>query len=452
MRCWRLFGFASLLTAGCAGDAASARDQWLVTVGTDLPVPQLADRLLVEVLDEAGASCTACRRQLDVGDPGKWPISFGIVPAPATDSLRLTLHRSVSVGLDGLPAGPTRIVGGGVLPSAQGLTKISVKLELACFGIVDESGERLCDPATRELSQPPTLAAGGEELPAPGSAELAALQPCDGAVPSDMTCVGGGLFLLGSPRPIVALEYSPSPERLVRISSFALDTDEVTVGSVRELVGRGELSSAPRARSLVPDDSAHACTYLGQNDATNDAFPINCISHALASEVCQRLGKRLPTEAEWEYAASNQTTETTWPWGGSGEPCDFAIIGRGRLPFVPEGESIDCIQGDVTEVPSGPVAGGHPADRSHSGIANLGGNVAEWTADDFQEYGTGCWVSDSIALVDPRCEVEGGPLAALRGGDWSAMPFSAEAARRYAAVRSYTSLVDVGFRCALSLD
>ena len=63
-------------SAVACGGGVSERDQWTVWLTTDTPIPQLADRGLIDVLDESGSlACSECRRQIGLPrDPAAWPI------------------------------------------------------------------------------------------------------------------------------------------------------------------------------------------------------------------------------------------------------------------------------------------------------------------------------------------------------------------------------------------
>ena len=97
-----------LLSACTACAAAEARDQWLLTISTDAPIPALGDRLLVEILDAGGElACSACRRHFDATSLSALPLSFGAAADPSFHSVRARLHRS-AVGHGRVPPAPVR--------------------------------------------------------------------------------------------------------------------------------------------------------------------------------------------------------------------------------------------------------------------------------------------------------------------------------------------------------
>src|SRR6187549_1622271 len=92
-----------LALAGCSGEAAP-RPEWVVTVSTDAPVPQLGDRLLIETVTESGElACDSCRRVLSAGSAEELPVSFSVVPSGSRLLLRARLYRARITGGDGLP-------------------------------------------------------------------------------------------------------------------------------------------------------------------------------------------------------------------------------------------------------------------------------------------------------------------------------------------------------------
>jgi sulfatase modifying factor 1 len=446
-------GALAVLLGACEGTVADALPQWTVVLGTDAPVPQLGDRLLVEILDAEGEpACGGCRRQLGVGDMQGWPLSFGVVPPEGPTSLRVRarLYRSQDTGYDGLPGSDRLIDALGVLPVPSGPVRVAVALRMACFGVVaDVAGRRSCDAATGELGPEPDLpiVVDDSSLPAPGSWGPAQPVRCRADVPAGMGCLPGGAFLLGSPESTFGpTALQPRPEQLVQLSPFALDLDEVTIGQVRQLVLAG-LVGPPVSQSPDPTSLAAMCQYLGPNDASNDAMAANCVSYALGSQICAAFGKRLPTEAEWEYAAGNVSRESRYPWGGSEDACSMAIVARGRIDAPSDVSS--CRATDGQTVPPGPVAGGHPLDVTELGIRNLGGNVDEWVADRFAPYGTACW-DPAVLALDPRCDQGSAGQHGIRGGSWQSFPFNARAFVRNASVGDGPA-ASTGLRCAVSM-
>ncbi len=443
--------------AGCGESVGEPRAQWTVFVGTDATLPQFGDRLLLEVLGEDGdAACLGCRRQLGAGDAASWPVSFGVVPPEGGGAARVRarLYRADHTGPDGLPSGLPVIDGLAQLPATDAPIDVGMALSMNCLGVAsDVAGRKTCDPASGALVNEPVLAAaeGGGALPAPGTFPAAAEVPCPAEPPAGMVCIPGGLFAIGDPYFFpTGADLNPLPEHLVRLSPYAIDADEVTVGQVRELVASGAIPGAPVVRGNDPATLEGACTYLGPGNTANDGLPVSCISRALAEAVCAASGKRLPTEAEWEFAAVNRTRETRFPWGDlESGACDKAIVGRGRSQFEADlGESSTCRTGGA---PWGVVPGGGEGDVTDLGVKNLAGNVAEWVADRYQRYDEPCWASGEPILTDPRCDQASpslGNVASVRGGSFSDPIFAVRSVQRDGAGGG--ALPYIGVRCARS--
>jgi len=443
---------------GCGSEAAAPRAQWKIVISTDAAVPQLGDRLLVEILDEQSNVCPACRRMFSAGEPSRWPFSFGIVavegqPPPR---VRAVLHRAGLVGTDGLP--PTvgaHISAVGRLPPTSALREVDMTLSVGCFGLgADPKSGLSCDPATATLEPERVL----EETfvhPAPSSATILQPTDCAGTVPQEMVCIPGGAFIMGSGVGFsLSQDLVASPEHLVRVSAFALDREEMTVGNLKGLLS--QLPDSPLPQDPNPGEQLGACTFV-DGDSKNDELPVTCISFDLAAQACALLGKRLPSEAEWEWAAGNTSSETVYAWGGDEDICNRAVIGVGRFDAEMDKllsfESTSCRpKSDGTIQPWGPVAGGKPDDVTTLGVHNLGGNVSEWVADAFARYDDECWDGSGPQLIDPLCPQPGSSslVRAVRGASWSAVGATAPVATRNGTddggPRSW-----VGFRCAKSM-
>ena len=456
LRAWlvsALSALAALAVAACEPSVAAPREQWFVAIATDTVVPQFGDRLVVELLDAEGDVCNGCSRVFGVAAAQDWPVSFGVVPPEGADGpfrVRARLFRAdwqdyqgdvpAGLGLDALA----------VLPDPNGVTNVALELPMDCFGVTaDVQGSMTCDPASATLVDAPTLRALADHgaLLDPGDWPFAMPMPCTSSPPEDMVCVPGGVFLMGDQRGIgVGLpETTAQPLRLVRVSPLAMDIDEVSVRTVRLLV-RDEGFPAPVA--FNPNDGlSSACHYLSSGDDSNDDLPINCISFGNAALLCERLGKRLPTEAEWEHAAGNRRAETTYPWGDEVDVCERAIVGRGRTMAGEElREVTTCRTTDGLTRPPGPVAGGHDGDVTLLGVRNLSGNMSEWIADELSPLDGPCWHPEQTMLVNPICEAGTLPTHGLRGGSWAGHEFAARAFERGG------SLIDgplpvIGVRC-----
>jgi formylglycine-generating enzyme required for sulfatase activity len=134
--------------------------------------------------------------------------------------------------------------------------------------------------------------------------------------------------------------------------------------------------------------------------------PVGQITWDGASLYCKGRGKRLPTEAEWEFAARGRTARR-FPWGEQEPRCDEVAWGRKQdMPCAPRSPEPGLL-----------AVGTAPLDRTPEGVRDLGGNVMEWVQDQFIKP----YLPECGKCVDPRIE-EPVPLQedvrVLRGGSW----------------------------------
>jgi formylglycine-generating enzyme required for sulfatase activity len=470
-----------------------------VQITTDAPVPQVGDRVLLEVLDERGnVACAACRRDAVRATPSAWPFSFGVEATPAGIRVRARLYRGDHVGTDGHPIAATTIDFVGKLPPASDApTAVGIHLTLDCIGVpADPAAGTTCVDASRNVVAAPQVGAPRERGPngGVGSSHLVAAGELRTTCPQapdpsrdGMACVRGGVFFLGdslAPAPHSDVLAAPIPERLVSLDSFYLDAREVTVGALKQFVatavddlgnpvcvpsavGCATGKNCPlcwgNAKHLYTVDKPGSksarrfCTYDPDSDA-NDAKAVNCVSHRLASALCVSLGKRLPTEAEWEYAASGGALETRFPWGNEPVGCERANLAHGMKTGSARDDS-SCLgpgAADGTGV-ADPAALAQGGDKGPAPpIYELAGNVSEWTRDVFDSYGadSGCWGSPELALLrNPTCPpADAGVDAsvfAYRGGSWrDPLQAAWSANRAYASSPPGVPMPHLGFRCA----
>ncbi len=155
----------------------------------------------------------------------------------------------------------------------------------------------------------------------------------------------------------------------------------------------------------------------------NEERPIVCETWFEAAAFCIWDGGFLPSEAEWNYAASGGDEQRVYPW--SKDPPTSTTVDCGHANYA------GCA-GTVIKVGSAPQGDGR---WSH---ADLSGNAWEWNADWYQVYPTPCVDCGSFTQTSSR---------AIRGGSYgSAMSNVVASMRNYAAPVYHQH--SVGFRCA----
>jgi formylglycine-generating enzyme required for sulfatase activity len=332
--------------------------------------------------------------------------------------------------------------------------KALVVLRAACFGTMADIGDfgalSTCVDAENvrvavtpaaldaDLAAPATLAGSSEQAYATDCATPPRPGGTANGVPlhDDEVCVRGGGFVFGG-RDSSSGDPSmdPLPERVAFMSSFLIDRYEVTVGRYRQALSKG--FSTPFTGTI-----GSYCKWTPQ-PGSNEEFPLNCITTEGARAFCEFAGGRLPTEAQWEYVASEAGREfkSHYPWGDIDPACTDVDYGRTSFSTCPKLTSgpatVTKYERDGGDVTPGPG----PA------IVDLGGNVSEFVGDTFAPFSSNCWLA--APLADPACRALGN-RGALRGGNYSQGLLQLRSTQRqlYPA-ETYSD--EVGFRCVRSV-
>jgi len=252
-----------------------------------------------------------------------------------------------------------------------------------------------------------------------------------------------------------------TPSYAATISDFVLDDYEVTVARFRKFVaaynaagkkppnaGAGKNPNNPSDAgwlasydaSLVSDLAAQVSCGLPyqtwtDNPAANENRPINCLSWFTAEAFCIWDGGRLPTFAEWSYAAVGGAQQRYYPW--SSPPNDMNISASNA--------SYDCLGDTLTGCALTDIlrVGSKNDGRGRWLQADLSGNVSEWVQD---------WYSDTppspckgCANLDPGTAV--GKFRHFMGGSFESNAFNQKNGGT-ASTQPSSTMYTVGARCA----
>jgi formylglycine-generating enzyme required for sulfatase activity len=237
---------------------------------------------------------------------------------------------------------------------------------------------------------------------------------------------------------------------MATVGRFTLDLHEVSVARFREFVnaydcwrvsghpsiGDGDIGGEPKygwqlqwTSNLV--DSATlksnlvtcgAASTWAANTPMLDALPINCVTWYEALAFCIWNEARLPTEAEWEFAAAGGSDQRPYPVSPTGAP--FGGEANFISPNLPP--------------PLGPVTVDEENSTERFNTKQLQNNVAEWVFDGAATYRAEPCVGGSCILDDPN-------QRGARGGSWKDPPFPSV---RRAFYDPKSRRDTIGFRCA----
>lgn len=310
--------------------------------------------------------------------------------------------------------------------------------------------------------------------------------------PRGMTFVPGATFLMGSTPAELdeaklwttenlnckdcppAIFPRETPDHLVHVPGYFLDTTETSAGDyatyvasqpaaardVRWMKGVGghwvnadTRQSAPAESALILSLDGVAVAELRPTQGStlvtspliavadhvevlpgHERQPVTNVTWFGAKLYCEAQGKRLPTEAEWELAARGPERRR-FPWGDHPNGCGQAFPTAWRSP---------CVTGGMAPADIGTTA----TDKTPLGIADLGGNVAEWVLDAFRKRYQACQAVCVAPIVHyDSSDPEERGLRVVRGGSYSLSADSTRAASR-SRWWADSAAGDIGFRCA----
>lgn len=235
-----------------------------------------------------------------------------------------------------------------------------------------------------------------------------------------MVVVPAGKFVMGSPADENGREDDEGPEHQVNIASFALSATEITRAQFLRFAKKTKYKAGDTCWTMEEGgvkERQGDWRSLNYSQAVNS--PIGCINWHDASAYANWMSKvtgkryRLPTEAEWEYAARGKTSTARY-WGNDPNAgCAYANVADQTAQKIIRGASSwsvhKCIDGFVFTSPVGSFK------PNAFGLYDMLGNVWEWTADSYHDS----YVS---APADGRAWLGDNEMRVLRGGSWNNGP------------------------------
>jgi formylglycine-generating enzyme required for sulfatase activity len=222
-----------------------------------------------------------------------------------------------------------------------------------------------------------------------------------------MVSIPAGEFTMGSQDG----DADERPAHKVTVDGFSIDVYEVTVGEYGDFLRSGGGHLPPGWEKM--------------NQMKYHKRPVMGVDWADASAYCKSVGKRLPTEAEWEKAARG-TDGRIYPWGNdspSSLHANYGKYGSNDLEALTPVGSLEKGKGPY-------------------GAYDMAGNVWEWVSD---------WYDTDYYKNSPQQNPEGlptGGFKVIRGGAWNSSAKNLRSSDRYWDPPSFRSLYLPGFRCA----
>jgi iron(II)-dependent oxidoreductase len=285
--------------------------------------------------------------------------------------------------------------------------------------------------ATHQLRRGDAVLPATDDVPAPRDRRR---RPAEVLVES-------GEFVMGTSADPWAYD-NERPAHTIDLPAYWIDTTPVSNGAYREFVEDGgyddpfwwtaagwawRTQSGERTPAFwLRDGNTSWRRRFGRLEPLPDDEPVQHVCWYEADAYARWSGQRLPTEAEWEKAASWDPvtlTKRRFPWGDEPPAADHANLGQQRYRPTP--------------------VGSYPAGASPVGALQMLGDVWEWTSSDFTGHPGFC--------VFPYPEYSavffGSEYKVLRGGSWATDPTACRATFRNWDVPVRRQIF-AGFRCA----
>ena len=203
------------------------------------------------------------------------------------------------------------------------------------------------------------------------------VEPVEPATPIEYASIPGGKFTMGTTSVEQGFEDA-KPIREVTIKTFDMAKTAVTVAQYAECVIKGVC-----AEPTTGD-------YCNWGKPGRQLHPVNCVDWNQAQAYAKFKGARLPSEAEFEYAATSGGKNQKYPWGNDAPTSELAVFStNSTMP--------------VCSKPKGNTA---------QGLCDMSGNVWQWMQDKYQDSYKG-------APIDGSAVEAAGSLRVVRGGSFN---------------------------------
>jgi len=235
-------------------------------------------------------------------------------------------------------------------------------------------------------------------------------------VPDNMVFVKGGCFKMGDVFSDVPSNAKPVHE--VCVDDFYMGKYEVTVGEFRIFIEESgykteaELQDGCHSWSGKGEIKKKQFSWSNTNFHQTARDPVVCVSGNDVSEYLRWLNEkvgrkfRLPTEAEWEYAARNGGKDYKYSWGNGGPAENIAdVTAQRELLGKTDGHGYD--DGYALTSPAGSFK------PNEVGLYDMSGNASEWVADWFDEH-----YYDNSLHNNPKGPING-KCKVIRGASWN---------------------------------
>jgi len=257
-------------------------------------------------------------------------------------------------------------------------------------------------------------------------AVLLALAACGSPGKPDWVGVPGGSFQMGS----TELGPDERPVHAVSLKSFDIARAPVTFGQYRACVKAGACADGPMKEICNVWNGSTWDIKPIPPALSGDDLPAVCANWLDAQAYCRWAGGRLPTEAEWEYAARGGGLERRYPWGDEPADCARAVLKEERDGCGRAGAWPVCSK---------------PAGNTPQGVCDMAGEVWQWVEDTYHKTYDGA-PAGGAAWVDPKVTSR-----VVRGGSWIYDATQLRSSFRNPDEQTDRG-TDLGFRCARSAN